>query len=126
MTTSTIFLSLMLLLQSGDSLKCYTCLFPTISPLECLKFPVSCPPSERCLTSTASGRKGDFQFVLRERGCAINSLCDTSGQRSTLGINVTFHNTCCDTDLCNAATAGKLTLGSVLLSSLLLFILFHP
>uniref|UniRef100_A0A803JPJ9 UPAR/Ly6 domain-containing protein n=1 Tax=Xenopus tropicalis TaxID=8364 RepID=A0A803JPJ9_XENTR len=124
MNTSTIFLSLMLLMQSGNSLKCYTCLFPTISPLECLKFPVSCPPSERCLTSTATGRKGDFQFVLHERSCAISSLCDTSGQRSTLGINVTFHNTCCDTDLCNAGTAEKSTLGSILISSLLLLTLF--
>ncbi|CAH2314351.1 Hypothetical predicted protein [Pelobates cultripes] len=91
--------------------------------MECIKFPVTCPPSERCLISTATGRRGEFQFVLRERSCTVASLCGTSGQKNTLGINVTFHNACCDTDLCNSASAGKATLAMVLIPPLFLLIL---
>ncbi|KAM4696555.1 uncharacterized protein WCC33_015300 [Rhinophrynus dorsalis] len=120
MNSLIILTSLLLLIQSGDALKCYTCLFPSIAPMDCLKFPVTCPPSERCLTSTATGRRGNFQFVIHERGCSITSLCGTSGQRNTLGINVTFHNTCCDIDLCNSGSIKRGTLGIALAPVLLL------
>ncbi|XP_053545163.1 CD59 glycoprotein-like [Bombina bombina] len=115
--------TLILLISNGESLRCYTCLFPTIAPLECIKFPVTCPPSEQCLISTATGKKGNFQFILRERSCAISSVCGTSGEKSTLGVNVTFHNTCCKTDLCNSGTAGKASLAILLLPSLVFLLL---
>ncbi|KAG8448655.1 hypothetical protein GDO86_015653 [Hymenochirus boettgeri] len=124
MNNSAIILSLLFLMHCGESLRCYTCLFPTIAPLGCIKFPVSCPPYERCLITSATGRKGDFQFVLHDRSCSISSFCDTTGHRSILGINVTFHNTCCDTDLCNGGTTEKATLATTLLPPILLH-LFH-
>ncbi|KAM9326660.1 lymphocyte antigen 6 complex locus protein G6c [Gastrophryne carolinensis] len=96
---------LLLLIHGGGSLKCYTCLFPTLSPMDCIKFPVKCPPNERCLYSTATGKTKNFPFVLHEMSCAVNSLCGISGQKNTLGVNVTYQNTCCDTDLCNSGTA---------------------
>ncbi|KAM4609538.1 uncharacterized protein O3C94_022768 isoform 1-T1 [Discoglossus pictus] len=122
MRSSAVIALIILLLHSGESLKCYTCLFPTIAPMDCVKFPVTCPPSQSCLISTATGRKGNFQFVLHERSCAITSLCGTSGERTTLGINVTFQNTCCNTDLCNSGIAARATVGMSLLPPLLLLL----
>lgn len=61
----------------------------------------------------------NFPFVLHEMSCAPNSLCGISGQKNTLGINVTYENTCCDTDLCNAGTAITTTLSFALLPPLL-------
>lgn len=37
---------------------CYTCVFPSISPLNCLKFPTRCPPGQLCLSSKAVGQRG--------------------------------------------------------------------
>ncbi|XP_053329078.1 CD59 glycoprotein-like [Spea bombifrons] len=122
MNPITVIASLMLLIQSGEALRCYTCLFPTIAPMECIKFPVTCPPSEKCLISTATGKRGNFQFVLKERSCTVSSLCGTSGEKNTLGINVTFHNTCCETDLCNSGTSGKATMIIAVLPLLLLLL----
>ncbi|XP_035284996.1 protein Bouncer [Anguilla anguilla] len=97
-----------LLLLSGlpcvVSLTCYTCLFPAISPLDCLKFPQQCPPDQRCLSSTAIGTRGDSNpVVLYEKSCAVASQCGLRGQKYTMGLNFTYSNECCDTDLCNAA-----------------------
>lgn len=39
---------------------CYTCVFPTISPLDCIRFPLKCPPGQLCLSSRAVGEKGEF------------------------------------------------------------------
>ncbi|KAM3912446.1 lymphocyte antigen 6 complex locus protein G6c [Leptodactylus fuscus] len=123
MKTLTVATTLVFLLQYGDALRCYTCLFPTLSPMDCIKFPVQCPPKERCLYSTATGKTKSFPFILHEMSCAVNSLCGISGEKSTLGINVTYHNTCCDTDLCNSAVASKLSLSLALIPLLLLFLL---
>lgn len=49
---------------AGSPLRCYTCLFPTISPLDCLKFATPCGPSQKCLTSVAKGHKGDALMFL--------------------------------------------------------------
>ncbi|XP_069491254.1 lymphocyte antigen 6 complex locus protein G6c [Ambystoma mexicanum] len=108
--------ALLLSLPAGDGLRCYTCLFPTVSPLECLKFELTCPPSERCSATVATGYRGDFQFVLHDRSCSVANLCDKSGMRSVLGINFTYHTTCCDTDLCNAGTRSGGGLGGLLLT----------
>ncbi|XP_068106491.1 ly6/PLAUR domain-containing protein 2-like [Hyperolius riggenbachi] len=121
MKTLTVAVVLLLLIHCGGSLKCYTCLFPTLSPMDCIKFPVNCAPKERCLSSTATGKTKHFPFVLHEMSCAVSSLCGISGQKNTLGINVTYQNTCCDTDLCNAATATAATASFALLPLLL-----HP
>ncbi|XP_040298771.1 lymphocyte antigen 6 complex locus protein G6c [Bufo bufo] len=113
--------TLVFLIQYGDCLRCYTCLFPTLSPIDCIKFPVRCPPNQRCLYSTATGKTKNFPFILHEMSCAVNSLCGISGEKSTLGINVTYHNTCCDTDLCNSAAKSSLSIALLLPPLLLLF-----
>lgn len=107
----------------GDCLKCYTCLFPTISPVDCIKFPMKCPPNQRCLYSTATGRTKNFQFTLHEMSCAVKSLCGISGEKNTLGVNMTYYNTCCDTDLCNADTATLSSPSTALMLPPLLFLL---
>ncbi|XP_072285824.1 lymphocyte antigen 6 complex locus protein G6c [Pyxicephalus adspersus] len=111
--------TLLLLIHGGGSLRCYTCLFPTLSPMDCIKFPVKCLPGERCLFSTASGKTKNFPFILHEMSCAPSTLCGISGQKNTLGVNVTYSNTCCDTDLCNAGTTVTTTLSFALLPPLL-------
>ncbi|KAK2887340.1 hypothetical protein QQF64_013556 [Cirrhinus molitorella] len=85
------------------SLTCYTCTFPAISPLDCLKFPQECPAGQRCLASTAVGVKGSVHIILYERSCALPSQCDLSGEKHAAGINFNYTNGCCDTDLCNTA-----------------------
>ncbi|XP_006013400.1 prostate stem cell antigen-like [Latimeria chalumnae] len=98
-----LFLVFFLFQSNGKGLKCYTCVFPTISPFDCLKFPEACPPNFRCLRSTAVGKKGDFQITFHEKSCAASLMCDVVGTKTTLGINFTYHSTCCDTDLCNGS-----------------------
>ncbi|KAJ8366299.1 hypothetical protein AAFF_G00362930 [Aldrovandia affinis] len=100
------FLILLLLtcVPSVVPLTCYTCLFPAISPLDCLKFPQRCPPEQRCLASVAVGTRGDsYRVVLYEKSCAVASQCGLTGQKYAVGLNFTYTNKCCDTDLCNAA-----------------------
>uniref|UniRef100_A0A8C5G3M2 Ly6 domain containing, pigment cell n=1 Tax=Gouania willdenowi TaxID=441366 RepID=A0A8C5G3M2_GOUWI len=82
---------------------CYTCVFPTISPLDCIKFPLKCPSGQLCLSSRAVGEKGDFRVVLYEKSCVLPSMCGVTGVKYTMGLNFTFTNTCCDTHLCNGA-----------------------
>ncbi|XP_023146491.1 prostate stem cell antigen-like [Amphiprion ocellaris] len=86
-------------------LKCYTCVFPAISPLDCLKFPLECPAGQRCLSSVATGRRGALQMTMYEKSCAVSSQCGLSGQKYTSGVFFNYTNVCCDTDLCNEATA---------------------
>ncbi|XP_067281686.1 lymphocyte antigen 6L-like [Pseudorasbora parva] len=85
------------------SLTCYTCVFPAISPVDCLTFPQECPVGQRCLASTAVGVKGSVHIVLYERSCALPSQCDLSGAKHAAGLNFNYTNECCDTDLCNTA-----------------------
>ncbi|XP_038163625.1 protein Bouncer-like [Cyprinodon tularosa] len=87
------------------SLFCYTCVFPAVSPLDCIRFPLRCPPGQLCLSSRAVGQKGDFQVVLYEKSCVLPSLCGVRGERFALGLNFTFTNQCCRTHLCNTAAA---------------------
>ncbi|XP_056154283.1 prostate stem cell antigen-like [Lampris incognitus] len=84
-------------------LRCYTCVFPAISPMDCLKFPQECPAGQRCLASTAMGTRGSLQITLYEKSCAISSQCDVSGQKHAAGLSFNYTNICCDTDLCNGA-----------------------
>ncbi|KAK2830557.1 hypothetical protein Q5P01_018488 [Channa striata] len=87
-------------------LQCYTCVFPAISPLDCLKFPQECPAGQRCLSSTAVGRRGSLQVRMYEKSCAVPSQCGLNGQKYSSGLYFNFTNVCCDTDLCNAAVPG--------------------
>uniref|UniRef100_A0A8C6LRG6 Snake toxin/toxin-like domain-containing protein n=1 Tax=Nothobranchius furzeri TaxID=105023 RepID=A0A8C6LRG6_NOTFU len=81
-------------------LSCYTCVFPAISPMDCLKFPLECPAGQRCLSSQATGRRGEAQIY---KSCAVSSQCGLSGQKYTSGVYFNYTNDCCDTDLCNRA-----------------------
>uniref|UniRef100_A0A673KJV9 UPAR/Ly6 domain-containing protein n=1 Tax=Sinocyclocheilus rhinocerous TaxID=307959 RepID=A0A673KJV9_9TELE len=83
--------------------RCYTCMFPAISPLDCLKFPQECPVGQRCIASKAVGVKGSVSIVLYERSCALPLQCDLSGEKHAAGINFNYTSECCDTDLCNTA-----------------------
>lgn len=86
-------------------LRCYTCLFPAISPLDCFKFPQECPAGQRCLFSEAVGRRGALTVTLYEKSCAVPSQCGLSGQKYASGLYFNYTNNCCDTDLCNAAVS---------------------
>ncbi|KAK7906999.1 hypothetical protein WMY93_015611 [Mugilogobius chulae] len=84
-------------------LRCYTCLFPAISPLDCFKFPQECPAGQRCLFSEATGRRGALSVTMYEKSCAVPSQCGVSGQKYSSGLYFNYTNLCCDTDLCNSA-----------------------
>ncbi|XP_023257522.1 prostate stem cell antigen-like [Seriola lalandi dorsalis] len=100
-------------------LHCYTCLFPAISPLDCFKFPQECPAGQRCLSSTATGRRGALQVTMFEKSCAVAAQCGVSGQKYASGLYFNYTNVCCDTDLCNGAVSvAALSWGGVALSLL--------
>uniref|UniRef100_A0A3Q3WV83 UPAR/Ly6 domain-containing protein n=1 Tax=Mola mola TaxID=94237 RepID=A0A3Q3WV83_MOLML len=107
-------------------LQCYTCLFPAISPLDCIKLPQECPAGQRCLSSIATGRRGALELTMYEKSCAIPSQCGLSGQKYISGLNFNYTNVCCDTDLCNGAEHvaalgwGRVTLCLLLALGLLL------
>lgn len=46
---------------------------------------------------------GDFQVVLYEKSCVLSAMCGVTGEKYTMGLNFTFTNECCDTNLCNKA-----------------------
>ncbi|KAF3707282.1 hypothetical protein EXN66_Car000455 [Channa argus] len=87
-------------------LNCYTCVFPAISPLDCLKFPQECAAGQRCLSSTATGRHGPIKMTMYEKGCAIPSQCGVTGQKYGAGLYFNFTTVCCDTELCNGDISG--------------------
>ncbi|KAF7226511.1 sperm acrosome membrane-associated protein 4 [Nothobranchius furzeri] len=107
------------LLPAAVTLFCYTCVFPAISPLDCIRFPLRCPPGQLCLSSRAVGQKGDFHVVLYEKSCVLQALCGITGERSAMGLNFTFTNECCNTHLCNRAARPAPPLWSVTLLTLL-------
>ncbi|XP_072317709.1 protein Bouncer-like [Eucyclogobius newberryi] len=105
----------LLLLSSLSSvvpLFCYTCVVPAVSPLDCIRFPVKCPAQQLCLSSRAVGRRGDHQVELLERSCVLASMCGQTGHKHTMGLNFTFTNTCCDTNLCNSVLASSASTSS--------------
>ncbi|XP_055019334.1 protein Bouncer-like [Boleophthalmus pectinirostris] len=99
---------------------CYTCVFPVVSPGECIRFPVKCPVEQLCLSSRAVGRRGDFQVEVTERSCVAASMCGQTGHKHALGLNFTFYNTCCDTNLCNSAPTSSANYWSASAITLLL------
>ncbi|XP_005754472.1 prostate stem cell antigen-like [Pundamilia nyererei] len=105
MPRSQLLFILMCCLPLAACLRCYTCMFPSISPLDCLKFPVECPAGQRCLSSVATGTRGPLQLTLYEKSCAVASQCDVSGEKYTSGVSFNYTNVCCDTDLCNGAVS---------------------
>ncbi|XP_054620209.1 protein Bouncer-like [Dunckerocampus dactyliophorus] len=107
-------LVLLCCLPLANGLQCYTCLFPAISPLDCLKFPQQCPAGQRCLSSVAMGKRGALQVTMYEKSCAIPSQCGVSGQKYASGLYFNYTNVCCNTDLCNGA-AGALRWGGATL-----------
>ncbi|XP_077577529.1 uncharacterized protein LOC144199634 [Stigmatopora nigra] len=99
---------------------CYTCVFPAVSPLECIRFPLMCPAGQVCLFSKVVGEKGEMRVVLSEKSCIHPSLCGLTGHKSIMGLNFTFTNQCCDTHLCNgAAISHSATYWSAILLSFL-------
>uniref|UniRef100_H2L9W5 Uncharacterized protein n=1 Tax=Oryzias latipes TaxID=8090 RepID=H2L9W5_ORYLA len=75
------------------------CVFPAISPLDCLEFPLECPAGQRCLSSEASGHQGPIYLTIYEKSCANPSQCGRSGQKYSAGVVFNYTNDCCDTDL---------------------------
>ncbi|XP_030268482.1 prostate stem cell antigen-like [Sparus aurata] len=105
MSRSQLLIVLVCCLPLAASLQCFTCVFPAISSLDCLKFPQECPAGQRCLSSTATGSRGSLQVTMYEKSCAIPSQCGVSGQKYASGLYFNYSNVCCDTDLCNGAGA---------------------
>uniref|UniRef100_A0A4W4GG96 UPAR/Ly6 domain-containing protein n=1 Tax=Electrophorus electricus TaxID=8005 RepID=A0A4W4GG96_ELEEL len=85
------------------SLTCYTCVFPAISPLDCVMVPQDCSSGQQCLYSTATATKGSLSVALHEKSCAVPSQCGLSGVKHAAGFNFSYTNKCCNIDLCNAA-----------------------
>ncbi|KAG9264920.1 sperm acrosome membrane-associated protein 4-like [Astyanax mexicanus] len=112
------------LLPSVVPLFCYTCVFPAISPLDCIRYPTICGPGQRCLSSKAIGQRGEFQVVLYEKSCVLPALCGITGEKFAMGLNFTFTNECCDTLLCNEASASSGGFYTATLLSLALSLLF--
>ncbi|XP_055081315.1 sperm acrosome membrane-associated protein 4-like [Periophthalmus magnuspinnatus] len=106
MRRSYILVVLLCSLPLAAGLRCYTCLFPAISPLDCFKFPQECPAGQRCLFSEATGRRGALSVTMYEKSCAVPSQCGVSGQKYSSGLYFNYTNLCCDTDLCNSAPSG--------------------
>ncbi|XP_060094210.1 CD59 glycoprotein-like [Heteronotia binoei] len=117
--------ALFTLIPSGVALRCYTCLFPTISPLDCLKFPTPCGPSQQCLTSVARGHRGALELVIQEKSCGDPSMCWAHGTRSMLGANFTYSTSCCSTDLCNRGAGGLGTSRGLLTVSILSVVMVY-
>lgn len=116
MKTQYLFLLVLLCcLPLAAPLRCYTCLFPAISPLDCFKFPQECPAGQRCLFSEATGRRGALSVTMYEKSCAVPSQCGVSGQKYASGLYFNYTNQCCDTDLCNAAVTPPSLSGTVLI-----------
>ncbi|XP_053719536.1 sperm acrosome membrane-associated protein 4-like [Synchiropus splendidus] len=92
-------------LPLATSLYCYTCEFPAISPLDCLKLPLKCSEGQQCLSSTATARHGPLELTMYEKSCAVASQCGLSGQKFFSGVSFNYTNICCKKDLCNTATA---------------------
>ncbi|XP_071383616.1 prostate stem cell antigen-like [Centroberyx affinis] len=103
MSCSQLLIVFLCCLPLAACLQCYTCVFPAISPLDCLKFPQECPAGQRCLSSTAVGTRGSLRLTLYEKSCAVASQCGRSGQKQAAGLSFNYTNICCDTDLCNGA-----------------------
>lgn len=103
MSRSHVLVLLLCCLPLAAGLRCYTCLFPSISPLDCFKFPQECPAGQCCLFSEATARRGALTVSMYEKSCAIPSQCGVSGQKYASGLYFNYTNTCCDTDLCNGA-----------------------
>ncbi|XP_030203326.1 sperm acrosome membrane-associated protein 4-like [Gadus morhua] len=103
MSHSQIILWLLFCLPLAGGLRCYACLFPAISPMDCLQFPQECPAGQRCLSSTAESTRGGIGIKIYEKSCTIPTQCGQSGQKHTAGYNFNYSNVCCDTDLCNSA-----------------------
>ncbi|XP_077432482.1 uncharacterized protein LOC144058112 [Vanacampus margaritifer] len=117
-------LLLLLAIPSVVPLFCYTCVFPAISPLDCIRFPLMCPAGQVCLSSKVVGQKGAFHVVIYEKSCILPALCGVSGQKSIMGLNFTFTNKCCDTHLCNRAAATATPIVSATCWSATLLALF--
>ncbi|XP_061520740.1 lymphocyte antigen 6B-like [Phycodurus eques] len=98
-------LLLLFCLPLANCLTCYTCVFPAISPLDCLEFPEKCTDGHRCLSSVATAKRGALQITMYEKSCAAPSQCGVSGQKYTSGLYFNFTNVCCNTDLCNGASS---------------------
>ncbi|XP_034166452.2 sperm acrosome membrane-associated protein 4-like, partial [Pangasianodon hypophthalmus] len=121
------FIFLLILRPVAVPLFCYKCVFPAVTPLpvDCIRIPTLCPPGQGCLSSKATAQKGDFQVVLREKSCALPSLCGITGEKFVMGLNFTFTTECCDSNLCNGAAVLQSVFSiSTLLCLLLPFVFF--
>ncbi|XP_053545140.1 lymphocyte antigen 6 complex locus protein G6d [Bombina bombina] len=93
--------------QIGSALECYscdygTCLFPTTT---------TCGLLEVCATQTSGS---DF-LNLKKRGC-INPLnCMKEYTESYGGVSVKTTASCCITNLCNSAVSPRMTLYTLIL-----------
>ncbi|XP_073719484.1 sperm acrosome membrane-associated protein 4-like [Misgurnus anguillicaudatus] len=81
-STKTVFPSLCLPVP----LLCFVCVFPSISPLDCRKFPIKFPPGRLCFSCKAVGQRG----MLYEKSCVSPVLCGLTEEKFAMGLNFTF------------------------------------
>ncbi|KAA0701781.1 hypothetical protein E1301_Tti016396 [Triplophysa tibetana] len=111
---------------SSFPLFCCMCVFPSISPLDCLKFPTKCQPAKLCLFPLCDFNRR-FLVVLHEKSCVLLALCGITGKKFSLGLNFTFTNDCWETSLCNGiSTNSACFLSITLLSVFMTFMCSKP
>ncbi|XP_044124356.1 sperm acrosome membrane-associated protein 4 [Bufo gargarizans] len=109
---------LLLSCHIGHTLDCYSCDYGT-----CLiPSKLSCGVLQICGTDTA---KAGY-IGMKKKACVYPTECLTESSVSYLGVTVTTTRSCCFTDLCNSATAPKVSVltGIAAILSLVLAKLF--
>ncbi|KAK2909888.1 hypothetical protein Q8A73_007603 [Channa argus] len=79
------------------SVFCDTCALSAISPLDCIGFPLKCPPWGVKHTQTSVKLSGDLRVLLCEKICILPSMCGVTGENHTMELNFTFTKECCNT-----------------------------
>ncbi|KAG9470774.1 sperm acrosome membrane-associated protein 4 [Eleutherodactylus coqui] len=92
---------LLLSCHIGQALECYSCDYGTCL----LPSKTSCGLLQVCGTETAT----TSNIGLKKKGCLNPTDCLTDSSVTYLGLTVTTTRSCCLTNLCNSATAPKVS-----------------
>ncbi|XP_006007251.1 prostate stem cell antigen [Latimeria chalumnae] len=90
----------------GEALQCKKCNFMVFNSFCLVSKTVNCSAGEKCgiITGSAVGKD-----VIKKTDCVDAKVCNTNSTAEYLGIKYTTSTTCCNTDLCNAAPALKVS-----------------
>ncbi|XP_062342781.1 lymphocyte antigen 6 complex locus protein G6d [Osmerus eperlanus] len=115
-----------LLFSIGHALQCYKCDLGLGSL--CITYKIPCDPGEKCFSGVATAGT----INIKSKGCLAANKCNKTESVTFPGSNSTVYTetkTCCESDLCNAASSlvhlnafplALLTLTSFLVTKVLL------